>query len=338
MGDDSDRTARSKDRGAWRNRLGKALLALFVFVAGLELVFRLAKPTPRFQPIRASSSNLLEDRDGIPVWQEPGTKERRNEACLEKNPNALDLAFFGSSIFFGSGLSPNETFTTLLQQKLDARFGAGAACVLNYAEPGFSAPNKWALARDVLPRLHDAIVIWEGWDNDPFPYVFLGSAAYALRNARVNAAGYPDAFRLPPALNDFLFRHSRAYEYSSLAFVPEQPGPEWNDLLRIRVLPFLDQLLGLVRQKGAELIVVPAPHLDRPFRDQIESDMHRATRQWAQKNGVDYDELAKLLADRDPATIRLDPCCHYNAAGHRLLAERMLDLLLPKISARLGKR
>jgi hypothetical protein len=337
MANDSDTGSRPKGRSCGR-RAGLVVIAAFIFLATLELVFRFAGLRPRFVTIRPSKTTALETIHGIPVWRTWGTKERRNEACMEKNRSALALAFFGSSIFYGAELPPGEVFTALLQKKFDERFGAGRVCVLNYAEPAFTASGKWALARDLLPRFRDAIVVWEAWETDPYTYVILGNSAYMLRSARVNARGYPDAFRLPPALNDFLFRHSRAYQYADLAFVPTPPEPAAKELIQARVVPILNELLGLVRRRGDELMLVPAPELSRPFRDQIADGEYSVERGWAASEGVEVESLAKVLSDQDPAKIRLDPCCHYNATGHRVIADRMFALLLPKVSTRLAQR
>jgi hypothetical protein len=318
-----------------RRRMALRLLAsLGLFLVALEVVFRLIRPSPRFQVVRPRADQVLRNRAGVPVWNAPESEARQNEACEKEHPRALPLVFLGSSIFFGAGVRASEAFPSLIQTKLDGLY-PGAVCVHNYAEPGYSASNKLATAKEVLPELKGAIVVWEVWGNDPFPYVFLGDSAFALRSARVDSAGYPDAFGLPRSMNQLLFRHSRAYEYASLAFVPMLPEPEWSVLIKTRVLPVMDEVDAMVKAQHASLIVLLAPRLDRPFALQIDGADDREIREWSQSH-AEFHEIAALLKDQDPAAIRLDPCCHYNPLGHRVLAERLLGLLSTRIAQRLG--
>ena len=50
---------------------------------------------------------------------------------------------------------------------------------------------------------------------------------------------------------------------------------------------------------------------------------------WAEQNNAQVIHLAMLLEDLDYREVRLDPCCHYNPAGHAALAERLVPLLPP---------
>lgn len=326
---------RAESKRAERYLWPRALASLGLFLVALELCFRSVSPSPRFQIVRADRG--LQVRQGIPIWRDGGSLERQNAGCVARHPGALHIAFFGSSIFFGTGVDLKQTFAFLLQRDLDARFGVGKVCVLNYAQPGYGATSKLAEARELLPKLKGDIIVWEVWNNDPWSYAMLGSGAYALRDARVDAAGYPDAFSLPAAVNHFLFQHSRAYEFASLSQVPLMPPLEWSMLIRSRVVPVMDEVLARARAHGNELWLVPAAQLDRPFSEQLHDPNNSVLRDWADEKRVPYRELAELLGDQDMARIRLDPCCHYNVQGHAVLAQRMLELLSPQITGRVGR-
>jgi len=332
----ADRTERGKSARGVRHLWPRAWGSLGLFVVALELCFRIVNPSPRFQVVR--QDRRLEVRRGIPIWRDAGSLQRQNEACVARHPGALRIAIFGSSIFFGTGVDAEQTFSTLLQRGLDARFQVGKVCVLNYAQAGYGAASKLAEAREVLPKLKGDLVVWEVWGNDPWNYVMLGSSAYALRDARVDASGYPVAFALPPSVNQFLFRHSRAYEFVSLSQVPIVAAPEWSKLIRSRVVPVMNEVLGSARAHGNELWLVQAARLDRPFGAQIHDPDNSVLRDWATDNRVPHRDLAELLDDQDVTKIRLDTCCHYNVQGHAVLAQRMLRMLLPQITERLALR
>ena len=90
---------------------------------------------------------------------------------------------------------------------------------------------------------------------------------------------------------------------------------------------------------GAELVLLLAPPLHRPFEAQIadrqadpERDPYRFVASWAEANGVDMIRLDERLRAHDVEAIRLDTCCHYNAAGQALIA----DILEQDIATRRG--
>ena len=81
--------------------------------------------------------------------------------------------------------------------------------------------------------------------------------------------------------------------------------------------------LGLVRELGAHLVLVVASPLDRPFAETAASlpRGHVLVRDWAAAHGVPWIDVAAAWTHLDPRQLRLDPCCHLNAAGHQALAE-----------------
>jgi hypothetical protein len=52
---------------------------------------------------------------------------------------------------------------------------------------------------------------------------------------------------------------------------------------------------------------------------------------WAGTHHAPIVSLAQELVAEDPVVLRHDPCCHFNAVGHKRVAE----VLLPHIRARL---
>lgn len=287
----------------------KALLGLLLTPLVAEVLVRVAKPPPRIQVVTASENVELLDLDGVPVWYAfDGREQRWNLDCS----NGRSVAAFGSSILYGSGLTPAETWASHT-----------GWCVHNFASPGHSFDAKEAMLERRIDALQPEIVLWEVWATDVESYTFVGDKAYKLEGLRLDARGTPDAFGVPSVLNGALFRHSALFEYATLAIAPLEARDwnPWEDIVERR-LPAVRQR---VESAGAELIVVLCPVLDRPFQTSLDEpiDMVRAVRPWAEAEGVAVIDLAELLLDQEPEDVRLDTCCHYNAAGMALLGPRL---------------
>lgn len=53
--------------------------------------------------------------------------------------------------------------------------------------------------------------------------------------------------------------------------------------------------------------------------------------EFTQSRGIAAYSLADELIDEDYLELRLDPCCHYNAAGHRALVPVMERIVLEQV-------
>ena len=118
--------------------------------------------------------------------------------------------------------------------------------------------------------------------------------------------------------------------------VPKADDAKGEFAYRDRVLPLLDDMLKLAQTHHGIVGLFMAPCLDKPFREQIGEralfgpkwGSQKAAAQWADAHGVARVELAELLVNEDYRAIRMDPCCHYNAVGHEVLARVMLPRTL----------
>src|SRR5581483_6183021 len=132
----------------------------------------------------------------------------------------------------------------------------------------------------------------------------------------------------PDAATDFLFRKSYAYQYATFALAPLQPTAEWE---RGPVAWVCDQALpNLVRitgEHGGRVFVLAATPLHVPFTEPaMEGDL-LALLGCAKKQGIPVLSIAEILSDQRVEDVRFDPCCHLNAKGHALLAERIAPRL-----------
>jgi hypothetical protein len=292
-----------------------------------ELSVRLFRWTPRAQIVRGSG---LHEVAGVPVWEQ--TDDRYNRVCVEQHPERARILFFGSSITYGVGLSAAEAFTAGLQEALNATQPSPGFCVLNFAQPGFAFEQKYAVAKQEVPRYRPALIMWEDW-VEWHPYRMIGDAAYGVGDMRVRPDGLVGMSYVPDPVNRLLFRHSRLYEYLTLALgerIEQRPSglvlPGWFDR-------HLAEVTALAASANARLVLYLAPPLERPFAETAAAppDWHGFIVDFATRHGVPVYQLQRELIDQDYLALRLDPCCHFNAAGHRALVPIMRRIVLERL-------
>ncbi len=275
--------------------------AALACVAG-EVAARALALEPRLQVVRGSEV-ALDTRFGAPTWLPRQAVERRNEACQGRH-----LVVLGSSILYGSGLDAGDVFS--------AHLDVPGLCVHNLAASGFDMGAKLAALAAWEQPVDE---VWlEVWDADPSPYTPIGDDVWRLPlGTRVDDHGVPDAFGLP--FNTWLFRHSHLFQVATASTVPVEPVSVESAWSRAE-----DLAVDALRGRPATVLV--APRLDRPFDASVQ-DVERA---WAtaaerigERSGARVVDLAQQLVDLDHLELRADPCCHFNAAGHRVLAERL---------------
>jgi hypothetical protein len=322
------RLERRPDARRGRRWLARAAVA-FVFVLWVSAseggTYCVGKPRPVAQIVRGHELHL---EGGTPVWVESHGREHR--ACAEEHPEKLRVLLFGSSITFGSGLRSEEAFSAELERRLDAAHPVPGVCVLNFAQPGFAFEQQVAVARVEVARYRPALVLWESWGSGSTGYRMLGDAAFALRRYALTPDGFPRLARVPERANRALFLHSHLYQLVALARAERDADrDETTEIVR----DWLPEAPGLVASAGARLGLYLATPLDRPFAELVASppSWQTAVLGFARERGIPAFVLQQELAGEDYESIRNDPCCHFNARGHRALVpvfERIVEGLL----------
>jgi hypothetical protein len=180
-------------------------------------------------------------------------------------------------------------------------------------------------------------VLWEDW-VEWLDIAMIGDTAYGVAGYRRRADGYIGIAGVPDAANRWLLGHSRLYEYLTLTDWGERdPRPPVVEEARAFVGQRLGQVPELVASVNANLVMYLAPPLDRPFRELAASPpaWHPIFEAFARARGIPVYALQRELIAQDYLRLRLDPCCHYNAAGHRALVPIMERIVLEHLPATL---
>lgn len=295
------------------------LLGLAAAAAVGEVAVRLLDPSPRTQIVRPHPERTLAVVDGVPLWRhaEPAWQALWGEDCVMPADGHV-VSLVGDSILQVTETTPDVNVAVPLAATLGPSW-----CVRNVAQAGFVAEQKAVLAHDQLTRHHPDVLVWGVW-GERGHVVDLGGSYYGVGGYETDDDGFPvwPSVPVPAALHHALFLHSRLYAYAVLTLAPTE---RFDD-----VLPLFDGVLAHARETGTTLLLVVLPELERPFGEPpvVVDVVQQRVRAWAAEHHVPLVDVGQAWAGRlDHEAVRLDACCHYNAAGHAALAE----LLAPAI-------
>jgi hypothetical protein len=309
-----------RSRGAL---LSIASLAVSLMVA--EGVLR-SQPAPRVQSVSPSQAELTVI-DGEISWRSHSRGEREQADCVAEQGRA-EVVILGSSILFGVQLDYPDTLGAHLSRRVEG-------CVVNLAQPASAFSTQAAAAQHALPSLSPAVVIWEIWQNSPNQFLMVGRSAYNFGTLAVDKGGVPDSFGLPAGLNRTLFAISAVYRFAVLTQAVEAPSRQTGSSLWGSFSgPALDRLTALV---GDAAIILPMmPPLSQSFAETAAHPPrgYALFRAEAARRGMVTLDVAAALTAHDHEALRLDPCCHLNAAGQSVLAEVLSEAVSQRLSDR----
>ena len=302
-----------------------------------EISIRFLNPKPPVQFIRNKGSLHLYEQNGSPVWVEQDGNPIRFRPCIgSKDSNEIRVAIFGSSIFYGSGVPPKENFSLSLEKKLSETWNR-PVCIVNYAQPGYGHQNKFAVAVHEIPKFKPHLVIWEVWLNDTSRYVLLGDTAYNTDKLITQEDGYPSLLGFSGGFNQWLLSVSKLYEFAAFTLNEDKNRGRVGDLWKEFAEEHTRELVQFVKEQGAELWVANCPPLHTPFETQRKTPQREyvPVESVLEELSVPFIRLRDEFGEKTIEDVRIDTCCHYNAEGHRLIAERFSEII-PKTFPALG--
>lgn len=286
------------------------MISLLGSLAVAEVVLR-GRSLPRVQAVFPDQAELI-TVDGEVFWRSHSRGDREQAACVAREGRAA-VVILGSSILFGVQLDASETLGAHLESVVDG-------CVVNLAQPASSFQTQAATARHTLAALSPKLVIWEVWQNSPSAFTVINGVAYNFGNLSRDEAGVPSPLGVPPTINRTLFGLSSLYRFATIYQATERPEVQggsaaWEDFTA-RALPQLLALAG-----DARIILPMMPPLSAPFAQTAARPPpgYAVFAAAAQAQGIETIDVAAALVDADHEALRLDPCCHLNAAGQAAL-------------------
>jgi len=296
--------------------IGVGLLAGFVVV---EIVARLAFADAAAQMRLPAYWFEPSDIPGVPFVLRPNAEgwtnnlglRMQSDVSIERTPGAFRLLVVGDSVTAISKgeTSANQLYSNRLQEPLSRHLGK-AVEVLTLASPGLSLAQDLALLRARGLRLRPDLVMIAYAFNDP------------IRTDIVEAANI-DRFRW---LRSAQLLQQRLYESES-ATAPEQWYRSGSKVYRRLDATFADLSRLAATQR---IVVVPLPLSRRDAAEQLHLPV---VAELCRRHGLHhidiYPDLAPYLASLTPE--QSSDGLHFDAAGHRAVAEALLEPLAAMI-------
>jgi lysophospholipase L1-like esterase len=291
-----------------------------------------------FTPVKTNSTHLRMER-------EIGTSAKPH----------LRILCLGDSVTFGyrvpvapdrqepTTYDPSEKpYPALLEELLRTRFPGKTIEVLPLACPGYTSGQglTW-LKRDVAQLQPDVITACFGFND-------------------IRAAGLPDRTTFPTASSQIAIRRLMASSQLLLHLAKSAQSARASDLLPDHAEPrtspteyidHFDQMQVAARTQGAWFGIIlpiyrdPNTRGDYPEGKDLPGDAQEGQRMSlyrdhlrarAQQNQTPHLLIPELTEARWPDNAHLfGERIHPNAAGHRLMAERLVEFLLPAVEPRL---
>ena len=318
------------------------VLALGLLEAGSRIFRTFEGP---LQPLRIGHLEFFGRHDPLLFWRlRPGIATDdgavringhglRGPDLSAKPPGEVRILSLGESTTFGAKLAYEETYSALLEQRLNEAPGASPVRVLNAGVPGYS------LFQGVQFLLHrsegfepDMVLLYFGY-NDFLPIAFLAQRA---SDAAGDTGGLNDWELFEERQSTMGRLVSFLIEYSNLARGLFQLGSRDRSGLkrsahRTRVpdehrARLLEMALKYCRERGIELVVVVPIY--REF-----SGHAALLRSFVRENGVSVVDLPAVLPARftGPREAYFSDDAHPTPAGHALIAEAIHEGVAPKI-------
>jgi hypothetical protein len=231
-------------------------------------------------------------------------------------PNTTRVALLGASFVFGNGVENDETFESLLEERLNV--GAGGDDSPRYELLNFAVGAYTPLQR--LVQLEDTVI---GFEPDYIVYVEHAKAAGTIRY-NVNEA----------------LRTGADLRYAFIADVVSRAGIEPSEVdestnsavLTQQLAPYDEELLGLVYRRIAEVgrqngVPIIWAYLPRPEPDE-QPGLPEPEARRAREAGFDIIDLSDVYDGHDLSSLWIERWDHHpNAVGHRLIADRLYEEL-----------
>lgn len=304
--------------------VGLLLLSVAAALLIAEGLARLTGVGSRFGQLIFVRGVATRTVDGVPLWSDAHPRYDSDDIRrAASDPEAFTIVGLGDSIMYGVWQTKEDTYLEQARRELAQRSNRRIE-VLNLAVPGYNTMQEDAVYAELDARIKPRLVLVHYWNDDVHQYRVVGGHVVDLGNVSEEEGRLVvRALPLPPRLGDFLLVHSRLYDVLTQAVIAlgrKDTPYDWS-----RVAEPLERIQARARQSGARLVVLASALLDKPL-PQPNNDLARL-REFAAGRGIEVVDLSTWLQGHRSEEVGLD-MCHLNAAGHRLIGERLAEFLL----------
>jgi hypothetical protein len=252
----------------------------------------------------------------------------------DKPPGTIRIALLGPSHVMGNGVADSETFEALVEERLNAERAAGDGPfeILNFGVDGYSVPQQLAILEDrVLGFSPDVVILTTHDQGAVMTERYLSKVL--LSGARLSdndMQALLDAQRLPEGFRGNVpvpYEWARALA-RSLGLTPRMPAAEAEARLRRIADDVNDRAIAriaeLAQSHDVEVAVLALNGVSENAATRVpNSDAITAA-------GLPIINLFDVFQAEHRVSLRVAPWDdHPNAEGHRLIADRLYQELIP---------
>jgi hypothetical protein len=254
---------------------------------------------------------------------------RDREYAYERSAGKRRILALGDSFVWGYGVEQQETFSEVLETLLpDVE-------VINAGVAGYGTDQELLWLRSEGVRYRPDVVVLVMCGNDDFEnnrdrvyYVYRKPQFRQADDGELVLGGVPvPAPSRTARLKHWIFRHSALlYQVKTHvidSFRPSQRAAQSEGLGFGLTLALVDSIAGVVRDIGSRLVVVvTVRYASTPSLQAHYDKLVAALRQ----RGIETIDVDRLPGFRDD-TMLIEGDAHWNAAGHRLVAQQLQTVI-----------
>lgn len=258
---------------------------------------------------------------------------RNNLFPVSQQDRKTRILLVGDSIAFGAGLEDGNEIGYHLSDILNKGDGKGNYEVLTFAVSGYNLEQKRVLIMEYLLSYDPDVVILQYEESDLWGWELVRNASSLLKPAGVDLVVFeepvPLALPLPKPLAAPLLRHSHLMRHlSRLAFSYKRANPPYEDGWP-EGKRALAELKSALDAESITLRVVLFPLTAEPF-DEFDGNgtYARWFRDATSGQGIASLDLYPVFRPYELGEVALDGSGHLNAAGSRIAAEALAEMVL----------
>jgi lysophospholipase L1-like esterase len=291
-----------------------------------EALARVMGLRPKFGPLFPLEGTPPRTVDGVVLWSVKAPRADSQDVRRAASDRvAFKVLGLGDSIMYGVGQRKEDTYLEQAQRIL-ARRSSRPVEVLNLAIPGYNTIQESLVYKELGDQIRPDLVLVHFWQDDERQYRVVGGYVFDPEDISEDGRLLVRALPVPDRVNDFLLMHSRLYDLlTQVVFAHRRTATRDDAAEWARVCEALADIQDRVRRAGGRMLVLASPSLSgtspRP------NDFLTPLRQFASAHGIEVIDLSEWLRGVDVRDIAMDSC-HFNAAGHHVIGERLAEYLL----------
>jgi hypothetical protein len=268
-----------------------------------------ARPTGDNLMVELTPSTTINFQGALLSTNRWGMRDREYERTPQ--PDTYRIALTGPSFVMGSGVSNDEVFESLLEDRLNRENGGNAYAryeILNFAVPGYSAMQNLMVLEQ------------KGFSFQPDALFFIAHQREEEDTVRYLADRISVGAELPYADLMELARQAGADAAATRVENERRLRPLGSEILAWTY----GRVVDTARANGVLSVWIFVPTLENPLREETVNHLARLARE----SGFVVLDLSDAFDHQDVESLVVaywDK--HPNAAGHRLLAERLYQAL-----------